>query len=254
MEIPFLETVACGQNRLENGSMAAWARAYRAHGSGIRSVKMVQNGIGPEGISILLKKGLKYATGIEVLDLEDNLFRIPGSGALASVIQDWKFLRELGVGDCFLSARGGMRLAKALSQGNNQKVETLRLQYNDITAEGVKQFLHAAQNTLPALRRIELNGNKFMGDDGNVEALRELLENRKEAHGKEDDLANMWGVDELDELEEEAEGEEDEEDEEEITKDNIASLAKDVDQLVSELTNKLRPLFTLPWNDVRGTK
>lgn len=93
-----------------------------------------------------------------------------------------------------------------------------------------------------------------MEDDGNVEALRELLENRKEAHGKEEDLANMWGVDELDELEEEAEGEEDEEDEAEITKDNIASLAKDVDQLVSELTNKLRPLFTLPWNDVRGTK
>ena len=141
-----------------------------------------------------------------------------------------------------------MRLAKALSQGNNQKVETLRLQYNDITAEGVKQFLHAAQNTLPALRRIELNGNKFMEDDGNVEALRELLENRKEAHGKEDDLENMWGVDELDELEEEAEGEEDEA---EITKDNIrqrrddcaeqspdeniASLAKDVDQLVSRV-------------------
>jgi Ran GTPase-activating protein 1 len=141
---------------------------------------MVQNGIRP-GISILLKEGLKYASGIKVLDLEDSLFGIPGSGALASVIQGWKILRELGVGDCLLSARGGM---KAFLQGNNQKVETLRLQYNDIAAEGVKQFLHAAQNTFPALRRIELNGNKFMEDDGNVEVLRELLENRKEAHAK----------------------------------------------------------------------
>lgn len=85
------------------------------------------NGIRP-GISILLKEGLKYASGIKVLDLEDSLF--------------------------------------------------------DIAAEGVKQFLHAAQNTLPALRRIELNGNKFMEDDGNVEVLQELLENRKEAHAK----------------------------------------------------------------------
>jgi Ran GTPase-activating protein 1 len=213
VEIPLLETVACGQNRLGSNGMEAWARAYRAHGSSIRSVKMIQNAIMPEGISILLNEGLSHASGIEVLDLQDNAFWIPGSGALASAIQGWPSLRELGVGDCSLSAHGGIRLAKALSQGNNQKVETLRLKGNDITAEGVEQFLHAARDTLPALRRIELNRNRFVEDDDNVESLRELLKKRKEVHSKEDDLEDMWGVDELDELQEEAEDEEEDDDE-----------------------------------------
>jgi Ran GTPase-activating protein 1 len=30
-EVPDLETVICGRNRLENGSMTAWAKAYSLH-------------------------------------------------------------------------------------------------------------------------------------------------------------------------------------------------------------------------------
>jgi Ran GTPase-activating protein 1 len=214
-QVPFLETVVCGRNRLENGSMAAWARAYKVHAAGIRSVKMTQNGIRQEGISLLLKEGLSHANGIEVLDLQDNTFTILGSGALAGVIHGWPSLRELGVGDCLLSARGGIKLAQALAVGRNQKIETLRLQYNDITAEGINQLLHASKNALPALKRIELNGNKFFEEDGNVEDLRTLLGHRKEEYGKEDDPEDMWGMDELDELEEEEEEEDEEEEEEE---------------------------------------
>lgn len=243
-EVPLLETIVCGRNRLENGSMAAWAAAYKAHAAGIRSVKMTQNGIRQEGISLLLKEGLSHASALEVLDLQDNTFTLLGSTALAGVIHGWPSLRELGVGDCLLSARGGIKIAEALAAGKNQKIEILRLQYNEITAEGVKLFLHAAQTALPALRRIELNGNRFFEDDGNVEELRALLEKRKEEHGKEDDPEDAWGIDELDELEEDSEegGEEEEDEEEEEEEHKATKILKEAvqleDQTVSQKEDK----------------
>lgn len=225
-DAPLLESIVCGRNRLENGSMAAWANAYKAHAKGMRSVKMTQNGIRQEGISLLLKEGLSHATALEVVDLQDNTFTNLGSTALAGVIQGWNSLRELGVGDCLLSARGGIKVAQALAAGKNAKVETLRLQYNDINAEGVKQFLFASKTALPALRRVELNGNKFTEDDGNVEELRDLLEKRKEEYGSDEDPEDSWGVDELDELEEDdEEDEDDEQDEEEEEEEEKAHLA-----------------------------
>ncbi|PWY68561.1 RNI-like protein [Aspergillus sclerotioniger CBS 115572] len=230
-EVPLLESIVCGRNRLENGSMAAWARAYEVHAAGMRSVKMTQNGIRQEGISLLLKEGLRHCTALEVLDLQDNTFTIMGSTALAGVVSSWSSLRELGVSDCLLSARGGVKVAQALAEGKNEKVQTLRLQYNEINAEGVKQFLHATKSALPSLRRIELNGNMFNEDDDNVTSLREILEARQEEHGQDDDPEEMWGIDELDELEEEESDEEEEEEEEE---EKAEKLLKDTDQAENE--------------------
>ncbi|KAL4884821.1 hypothetical protein BJY04DRAFT_182109 [Aspergillus karnatakaensis] len=240
-EVPLLESIVCGRNRLENGSMAAWARAYEVHAAGIRSVKMTQNGIRQEGISHLLKEGLRHASALEVLDLQDNTFTITGSTALAAVVGGWTSLRELGVGDCLLSARGGLKVAQALAEGKNQKVQTLRLQYNDISAEGVKHFLHAAKSALPALRRIELNGNKFFEDDNNVTELRELLESRQKEHGKDDDPEDSWGVDELDELEEESEEEDEDEDEveEEEEEEKADKLVKDTERAENEKVSQV---------------
>lgn len=235
-EIALLESIVCGRNRLENGSMPAWARAYEVHATGIRSVHMTQNGIRQEGISLLLKEGLRHASNLEVLDLQDNTFTIMGSTALVGVLGGWSSLRELAVGDCLLSARGGVKVAQALAEGKNQKIQTLRLQFNEIKAEGVKQFLHATRSGLPSLRRIELNGNIFDEDDGNVVELRDILEARKEENGSDDDPEDMWGVDELDELEEEDEDEEEEEEEEEEDKDEkvVREAERFEDQTVSE--------------------
>lgn len=213
-EVSLLESVVCGRNRLENGSMAGWARAYQAHAKDIRSVKMTQNGIRQEGISLLLREGLRHASGIEVIDLQDNTFTVMASTALAEVVAGWPSLRDLGVGDCLLSSRGGIKIAQALAERKNEKLEALRLQYNEITAEGVKQFLHAAKFGLPSLRRIELNGNKFLEDEESITELQELLGARKDAQGNDDDPEDMWGVDELDELEEESEAEDEEVEEE----------------------------------------
>ncbi|KAF2201131.1 RNI-like protein [Delitschia confertaspora ATCC 74209] len=217
-EVPDLETIICGRNRLENGSMAAWAKVYASH-HGMREVKMVQNGIRQEGITHLLTQGLAHSSKLSVLDLQDNTFTATGARALSDVVGGWRELKELGVGDCLLGGRGGVALASALQKGNNSQLEILRLQYNEITAKGVKG-LADAQDKLPALRRIELNGNRFDEEDENITKLREVLDERKEkAGGVGEDDEEYWGVDELDELEEESEDEEDDdvptEDEEE---------------------------------------
>lgn len=225
-KVNLLESVVCGRNRLENGSMEAWARAYKAHSAGLKSVKMTQNGIRQEGISHLLTQGLYHATGLEVLDLQDNTFTTMGSTALANSLPVWPSLRELGVGDCLLSARGGVKVAQALAANKNQNIQTLRLQYNEMKAEAIKSFTHAAKTALPNLRRVELNGNIFSEDDPNIVDLRELLESRQEEHGTDDDPEDTWGVDELDELEEEDSEEEDEEDEEE--EEEEAKAEKDI--------------------------
>jgi len=204
-----LRTVVCGRNRLENGSMAAWARAYAAHG-GVRTVKMVQNGIRQEGITVLLREGLSEAKGLRVLDLQDNTFTEMGARALGDVVGGWEGIQELAVSDCYLKPRGANMLFAALRQGAARELEVLRLQYNDIDAKGVKALADTL-DALPKLRRIELNGNKFAEEDTNIERISETLTERREAAGVEDAEDENWGLDELDELEDD--DDEDEEDE-----------------------------------------
>lgn len=211
-QVPHLETFVCGRNRLEAGSMAAWARAFAANNQ-IRTVKMIQNGIRQEGIVAVLRDGLSHLDALEVLDLQDNTFTALGSRALATALPKWPALRELGVGDCLLSARGGVLVAEALAAGKNESLEVLRLQYNDITSKSLAEFSRAAKDGLKALRRVELNGNRFDEEDTALEDIREVLSRRKEATGR--DGEGEWGIDSLSDLEEESEDEEDEEEEEE---------------------------------------
>ncbi|KAL2260723.1 hypothetical protein VTK26DRAFT_5205 [Humicola hyalothermophila] len=213
-EVPDLETVICGRNRLESGSMAAWAKAFTLHNK-VREVKMVQNGIRQEGISHLLREGLRHTSQLRVLDLQDNTFTLLGAKALAEVVPGWAEIVELGVGDSLLGAKGGIALAKALGKGNNKKMEILRLQYNEITAKGVKALADVLEEALPALKRLELNGNKFTEDDEVIIKLQDLFERRKEKLGGDVVVEDEWGLDSLSDLEEESEEEEEESEEEE---------------------------------------
>ncbi|KAK3309966.1 uncharacterized protein B0T15DRAFT_516986 [Chaetomium strumarium] len=251
-DVPYLETVICGRNRLENGSMTAWAKAFKLHNR-VKEVKMVQNGIRQEGISHLLSEGLRHASRLEVLDLQDNTFTLLGAKALAEVTPGWAELLELGVGDSLLSAKGGVLLAKALGKGKNKKLKILRLQYNEITAPGIKALAEAAEDALPALMRLELNGNKFTEDDVSIIALQDLFEARKEKLAGDIVVEDDWGLDSLSDLEEESEGEEEEEEgeEDEEVEERAEKLVKEAEQAqeqpvaqvkdkeVDELTTKL---------------
>ncbi|KAK5084282.1 Ran GAP Rna1 [Lithohypha guttulata] len=228
-EVPDLESIVCGRNRLENGSMAAWAQAYSAHNK-MKSVKMTQNGIRPEGIVELIKNGLSKCKSLEVFDLQDNTFTFRGATALASAIQKWPQLKELGVGDDLLGGRGSIKVFEVLAKGQNKNVEVLRLDFNDITPAGVASLLTAAQDGLPSLRRVEINGNKFEEDDASIEKLSALLEERKDEKGTDNDPEDHWGIGELDELEGEAEDDE-EEDEEDLADEDEEEEEKNAEQV-----------------------
>jgi Ran GTPase-activating protein 1 len=232
-EVPDLETVICGRNRLENGSMTAWAKTYSLH-TGVKEVKMVQNGIRQEGISHLLTDGLRHAKGIKVLDLQDNTFTILGAKALATVAPGWTEIQELGVGDSLLSAKGGVVVANALGKGGNKKLETLRLQYNDITAKSLEAFAKAAKEALPALKKIELNGNKFSEEDQSIMILKELLEERKEKLTGGVIMEDEWGLDSLSDLEDESEEESEEEEEEEEAEELREKLLEEAEEAQEE--------------------
>lgn len=212
-EIPDLETIVCGRNRLESGSMPAWAKCFQAH-RGVKVVKMVQNGIRQDGVALLLREGLGKCEGLEVCDLQDNTFTIVGARALAEVVGNWGRLRELGVGDCLVGARGMVVVAEALGKGGNGGLRVLRAQYNEIDAKGVDALLKVAkEGKLEGLRRVELNGNKFSEIDESVEGIRSLLEDRREESQEGEE--GEWGLDELSDLEEDSEEEEEDESEEE---------------------------------------
>ncbi|KFZ10342.1 hypothetical protein V502_08183 [Pseudogymnoascus sp. VKM F-4520 (FW-2644)] len=211
-DVPDLETVICGRNRLESGSMLAWAKAFSLH-TGVREVKMVQNGIRTEGTVHLISDGLRHAKGLRVLDLQDNLFTILGARALAKAVGGWEEIEEIGASDTLWGARGGVVLAQALAGGKNKKLHTLRMQYNDINAKGLKVLTETIKLALPAMKRVELNGNKFSEDDYALHELRELLEERKEKFAGDVVIEDDWGIDELDELDSDEEEEEEEEEE-----------------------------------------
>ena len=243
-DVPDLETIVCGRNRLESGSMKAWVRAFQSH-KHIKEVRMTQNGIRQEGISLLLREGLKVCTALEILDLQDNTFTFSGAQALAAVIAGWPSLHELGVGDCLLGARGTVVVAEALGKGGNKNLRTLRAQYNEIDTKGAEAiFVAAEKGGLDGLRRVELNGNKFSEDDESVEGLRTLLEKRQEDAGGEE---REWGMDELSDLEEDSEEEEDEDEDdkerEQMLKDadeeEGREVAEDKDGEVDKLAERL---------------
>lgn len=231
--VPDLETVICGRNRLENGSMTAWAKTFSLHNK-IKEVKMVQNGIRQEGISHLLSEGLSHASGLEILDLQDNTFTLMGAKALAKVTPTWAGLKELGVGDSLLGAKGGVLLGQALAQGKNKNLEILRLQYNDITTKGVEAFAKAAKEGLPALKKIELNGNKLNEEDQGIILLQELLEERKEKFGGDLLIEDDWGLDSLSDLEGEDSDEEEEDEDEDEDEDEEPEPEERAEKLIKE--------------------
>lgn len=239
-EVPDLETVICGRNRLENGSMMAWAKAYSLHNK-VKLVKMVQNGIRPEGITHLLTEGLSKAAGLQVLNIQDNTFTLSGAKALARAVEGWPDLQELGVSDCYLTAKGWAHVSRALAKGRNSKLEILRLQYNDITAAGIESLSDMAEDTLPKLRRLEVNGNKFAEEDPSIIKLQTLLEERKEKLAGDVVDEDDWGLDELDELDDESEEEEEEEEEEELEREELAErLLKEAEEAQEEPTVQIK--------------
>lgn len=208
---PPLKTFICGRNRLGDGPMTSWAKCFRLNRH-LTTIRMPQNGIRPDGIADILRNGVVHDHDLQVLDLQDNTFTLKGALALADILPDLANLVDLGVGDCLLSARGGIVVAETLKKAANTKLEHIRLQYNEIDLNGAKEFLTAVKLGVPALKVIEMNGNKFADDDEVVEEFRSLFMQR-----------GFGELDELDDMEELSSDEEEEEKEEESGDEGIGN-------------------------------
>ncbi|SLM37681.1 Ran GTPase-activating protein [Lasallia pustulata] len=224
LALPRLQSVDLSDNAFGLNTVGPLVEFLGRHAP-LRVLGLNNNGLGP-------RAGGLVAGALEALagwKEEDNTFTVTGARALAEVVGGWSELRELGLGDCYLGARGGVLVAEALGKGQNKGLEVLRLQYNEFDAKSVKAFLVAAERGLEGLRRVELNGNKFSEDDEGVEGLRVLLDERK-VEGEE------GGLDELSDLEEESdegedeEEEDDEEDEEGTREQKAEGILKQADQ------------------------
>ncbi|KAA8911352.1 hypothetical protein TRICI_003837 [Trichomonascus ciferrii] len=214
-----LQTVVCGRNRLENGSMEAWAKFLSAHGT-IKEIRLYQNGIRQEGIEHLLLHGLSKSPELEKLDLQDNTFTAKGAKALAEVFKGWKNIKEIGISDCLLTAEGGEVLARALVESEVlDSLQALKLQYNEIEETGLNLLKQAVEKRMPNLKLLELNGNRFSEEHELVDAITQIFEDR-----------GFGELDELDDMEEETEDEESDEDEE----DQLEAGAKDADDEENE--------------------
>lgn len=183
--------------------MDAWAGAYAAHKS-LKTIKMVQNGIRPEGIAKLLQNGLSHCAGLLHLDLQDNTFTATGARALATAVPGWPKIEALCIGDCLLSARGGVLLGEALQLKKNPELKKLSLQYNEIDIKGARTIQAALADALAKLEILEMNGNRFSEDDPLVEELRGMFLER-----------GFGGLDSLSDMEEESDEEEEVEEERE---------------------------------------
>lgn len=217
--------------------MEAWAEAFRENNQ-VKLVKMVQNGIRPEGISILIN-GLSGCRALETLDLQDNTFTLHGSQALAKALAGWSRLTELGVGDCLLGSRGSTIIAEALGEGKTKGLRILRLQYNGIDENTANAFKFAMDQAMPNLEKLELNGNKFSEEDEVVQQLREIFQKR--GCGELDELDDM--EEENEESEEESEKEEEAEEKEDVIKrveeNEARHVALERDEQVDELADIL---------------
>jgi len=176
-----LRTLICGRNRLQDGSSAAWATAFAAHGS-LVEVRMPQNGIRMDGIANLAR-GLAHCPRLEYLDLQDNTFGEVGSVAMAKALPAWTELAFLNFSDCVLSneGEGVSAVIKTIASGSNPKLQTLQLQNNNMES-GSFALLAKGVSKLSNLKTLELQWNEV--DNEEDENVQTLVQSLKQKGGK----------------------------------------------------------------------
>ncbi|WWC88675.1 uncharacterized protein L201_003588 [Kwoniella dendrophila CBS 6074] len=233
-----LEVIVCGRNRLENGSSKDWKKAFGLHNN-LKEIKLPQNGIRPEGI-INLVEGLSKCPELILLDLQDNTSTNKGTRSISKIISSWPNLESLNLSDCLLGKKGGLSLMNQFQNGSNQKLKSLKLQYNELTKESIEILSIAITQHLKELKELELNGNRFQEDDDCVEELKKALAvwDNEDALDELDDMEEPESGDEDDEEEDDEEEEEDE-DEKDEGADGADQLPPVTDKQTDDLADML---------------
>lgn len=198
-----LEVVVCGRSRLETGSMSALSAALAKH-TRLKELVLPQDGIRPDGIAILVP-ALAPCKDLEVLDLQDNTFTVPGCRALADSLHNWKNLRVLNISECLLQPKGFAVLLEVWKTIKMDQLELLDLRYNELNEKSFLALVPILKQ-FPSLQKLEMNGNCVEEDSVGISALRDVLDER---------LGSVSDMEEPDSEEEESEEGDEEEDEKE---------------------------------------
>lgn len=242
---PFaLYTLVIGRNRLENGACEAMSRALAKHSSSLRTVRFYQNGIRPEGSSLLLKEGLSQCNALELLDLQDNTITTGPSKILASLLPSWPHLKALDIGDCLLGAEGALAVLQALSPSNDHpepcpQLSVLNLAYAELDSVGAQYLLDHFLTfvRLKTLQSLSLNGNAFNPDGAIADGIRRKFTN---ADRDPETILDAW--DDMD-WESSSSSSQDEDDEEEQEEERGDKLPEQESKLpVKTAVNEEEPL------------
>lgn len=178
-----LRAVICGRNRLEDGSASVWADAFAAHGT-LLDVRMPQNGIRMDGIAALAR-GLAKCPGLQHVDMEDNAFRAEsentGVQAWADALPSWPELHTLNLSDCVLSEAGTDEvpaIIKALAARQNSKLQTLKLQNNNLGPMTFALIAKHISTNLLSVKALELQWNDSEEDDEDLETIGQSMKLR----------------------------------------------------------------------------
>jgi Ran GTPase-activating protein (RanGAP) involved in mRNA processing and transport len=144
---------------------------------------------GPEASEQMARSVNAHLSGLTSLDLSDCSFEDDGAAQLAEAISKQPKLQFLKLRDASLCAEGAEKVVKALASSNIQLLEldlsgnelmdegitalapllkaqaqlkVLRLDENEVTSDGLKQFVAALSgSSLPALEELSLCGNEI---------------------------------------------------------------------------------------------
>jgi Ran GTPase-activating protein 1 len=164
----------------------------------------------------LIAESISKCAGLVELDLQDNTFTNVGSLACARYLVGWPGLRVLNIGECLLGKEGSLAVLQALT-GSHGGLEELMLSYNEMDLNGVKLIPGVLKGKV-GLVKLELNGNAFEADAGEVDAVRNALR-------------EMGRVDALDELNDMEVSSDEDEEEEGSEDDEVEKGDKEVDAL-----------------------
>lgn len=214
-----LSVFMAGRNRMESPGITELSKALGMYTSSLEKVATPQNSIRPDGIQVMMK-ALSECKKLSWLDLQDNTFTESGSLALSTALVNWPLMQNLHVGDCLLSAKGGVAVIKALTSGHEELIN-LHLGFNEINEDGAKLIPSMLKNKKKLLK-IELNGNCFDADCDAVEKIQEILSEN----------GHPEALDELDEME--IESEDQDEDEKEVEKEDseVDKLAENLNRII----------------------
>uniref|UniRef100_A0A6G1S7U1 Ran GTPase-activating protein 1 n=1 Tax=Aceria tosichella TaxID=561515 RepID=A0A6G1S7U1_9ACAR len=132
-----LKEFICGRNRLENKGATFMFAAMREMNT-LEILKMPQNGINVEGISMIMKALLKNLNTIRILDLSDNTLKVKGAEALEKVIKEAKNLEVLKLDDALLGNEGFSIICDAITQSKYAKNTLMEASFEGNELKGQK--------------------------------------------------------------------------------------------------------------------